>query len=505
MRSLVAISAFLLSTSVSLAEVSQDCRAADPAKAIGGCTVFLQNTKASKGDQAFAYILRADAFIAQGQLDAAAKDLEKAFQIVPNSASGLTVRGRLHFRRADYRKALADLDAAVRQTPNSVAARRLRGIVQMELTNYAEAKKELDWVIANSPTDSTAFANRGRLHRLQNNNDLALADLDRAVALAPRWTWALLQRADTYQLKGDYQRAVADYDRVLAITPNDTAAQQRRTAALALLKPGGGAPPAPSQPRPPGNVASPSSPSAPAPQPPAAAASNTPQALQQARSMLERGDAPGAYRIANELLKADPNLADAYLLRGRAFYHERMYTQAIEDLNKYVGLKPGDATGYYIRGLVRADVGRSDEAIADADQIQRLVPTDTRSHNLRGWTHYVAGRHAQADQEFSAAIRMRASDLLYVNRALARMELGQYGEAEADLKDAYALNARSARTLATRGQLEVRTGRIEQGEASFRDALAIDPNYISARIGQQALFTARALKQLPASSPPQSK
>jgi tetratricopeptide (TPR) repeat protein len=213
--------------------------------------------------------------------------------------------------------------------------------------------------------------------------------------------------------------------------------------------------------------------------------------------MVERGDAVGAHKITTELLKTNPNLADAYLLRGRAYTQERLFPQAIDDFTKYVGLKPSDATGYYFRGLARADMGRSDEAVADANEIQRLAPSDTRSYNLRGWTHYVHGRNAQADEEFSAAIKMRASDLLYVNRALARMELGHYSEAEADLKEAYALNARSARILATRGTLQVRTGQIEQGEASFRDALALDPNYIAARIGQQALFSVRALKQLP--------
>jgi tetratricopeptide (TPR) repeat protein len=493
MRLLIAFSAFLLSTVAALAEVSADCRSPDPTKAISGCTVFLQNSGTSRGDQAFAYSLRADAFISQNQFEAAAKDLEKAFQVAPNNTPALIVRGRLHYRRADHRRALVDLDAAVRQTPSSVGARRLRGIVQMELTNYDEAKKDLDWVIANNPSDAMALGNRGRLHRLQGNNDLSLADLDRAVALAPRTTYHLLQRADTYQLKGDYQRAVADYDQVLAITPNDADVQRRRTAAMALLKPGAGTTATPSSPQP-----APSNQQAGAGAPKAPTSAPTPeQSLQQARTMVDRGDAVGAHRITTELLKTNPNLADAYLVRGRAYAYERLFTQAIDDFTKYVGFKPSDVTGYYFRGLARADMGRSDDAVADANEIQRLAPTDNRSHNLRGWAHFVAGRNAQADEEFSAGIKMRATDLLYVNRAMARMELGQYGEAEADLKEAYALNARSARILATRGTLQVRTGQIEQGEASFRDALALDPNYVTARIGQQALFAVRALKQLP--------
>jgi len=492
MRLLIAFSAFLLSPVTALAEVSADCRSPDPTKAISGCTVFLQNAGTSRADQAYAYTSRADAFITQNQLEAAGKDLEKALQLVPNNTPALTVRGRLHYRRADHRRALADLDAALRQTPSSVAARRLRGIVQMELTNYDEAKKDLDWVIANNPSDAMALGNRGRLHRLQGNNDLSLADLDRAVALAPRTTYPLLQRADTYQLKGDYQRAVADYDQVLAITPNDADVQRRRTAAMALLKPGAGTA-APSQPAPaPGNQQT----GAGAPKAPTGAPTPE-QSLQQARTMVDRGDAIGAHRITTELLKTNPNLADAYLVRGRAYAYERLFTQAIDDFTKYVGFKPSDVTGYYLRGLARADAGRSDEAVADANEIQRLAPTDNRSHNLRGWAHFVVGRNAQADEEFSAGIKMRATDLLYVNRAMARMELGQYGDAEADLKEAYALNARSARILATRGTLQVRTGQIEQGEASFRDALALDPNYVTARIGQQALFAVRALKQLP--------
>jgi tetratricopeptide (TPR) repeat protein len=95
---------------------------------------------------------------------------------------------------------------------------------------------------------------------------------------------------------------------------------------------------------------------------------------------------------------------------------------------------------------------------------------------------------------------MRANDSLYVNRALARMELGRYADAEADLQQAYAINARNAGIAAIRGQLQVRTARIEQAEASFRDALAIDPSNLAARIGQQALFTVRAMRQLPSFS-----
>src|SRR4029453_2952015 len=291
MRLLIAFSAFLLSTVAALAEVSADCRSPDPTKAISGCTVFLQNSGTSRGDQAFAYSLRADAFISQNQFEAAAKDLEKAFQVAPNNTPALIVRGRLHYRRADHRRALVDLDAAVRQTPSSVGARRLRGIVQMELTNYDEAKKDLDWVIANNPSDAMALGNRGRLHRLQGNNHPSLSDLDRAVALAPRTTYHLLQRADTYQLKGDYQRAVADYDQVLAITPNDADVQRRRTAAMALLKPGAGTTATPSSPQP-----APSNQQAGAGAPKAPTNAPTPeQSLQQARTMVDRGDAVGAH------------------------------------------------------------------------------------------------------------------------------------------------------------------------------------------------------------------
>jgi len=271
--------------------------------------------------------------------------------------------------------------------------------------------------------------------------------------------------------------------------------QRRRTAAVALLKPGAAPAPAPATPSPApapgGQQTATTTPGAPA------GAPNIEQSLQQARTLLDRSDAIGAHKITTELLKTNPNLADAYFVRSRAFYQERMYTQALDDLNKFVGLKPSDASGYYLRGLVRIDAGRSDEAMADASEIQRLAPTDTRSYNLRGWAHFSAGRNAQADDEYTAAIKIKASDLLYVNRALARIELGQFSEAEADLKEAYALNARSARVLSTRGTLQVRTGQIEQGEASFRDALALDPNYIPARIGQQALFAVRAVKQLP--------
>src|SRR5262245_19578009 len=142
MRLLVATSILLLSSAACLAEVSQDCRASDPARAVSGCTVFLQTAGISRGDQALAHTLRADAFIAQNQLEAGAKDLERALQLAPNNPAALTGRGRLHFLRGDHMRALADVESVLRQTPNAAVARRLRGSAHMELNNYADAKAD---------------------------------------------------------------------------------------------------------------------------------------------------------------------------------------------------------------------------------------------------------------------------------------------------------------------------------------------------------------------------
>ena len=117
---------------------------------------------------------------------------------------------------------------------------------------------------------------------------------------------------------------------------------------------------------------------------------------------------------------------------------------------------------------------------------------------MRGLAHARAERYALAVTEYDASIKLRSTwDTAFVNRAVAKMELQQYAAAETDLTQAYKLNAKNARILAVRGQLNARQGKMANAESDFRDALAIDPQNVTARIGQQALIAVHAVEQLP--------
>jgi CHAT domain-containing protein/tetratricopeptide (TPR) repeat protein len=81
--------------------------------------------------------------------------------------------------------------------------------------------------------------------------------------------------------------------------------------------------------------------------------------------------------IASPLAKRT-DVADAYKLRGEAFYHKKAYSLAIKDLGEAIRLDPNMASAFSRRGDVYADFGTDDKnqahARADYEKAARLDP-----------------------------------------------------------------------------------------------------------------------------------
>lgn len=86
--------------------------------------------------------------------------------------------------------------------------------------------------------------------------------------------------------------------------------------------------------------------------------------------------------IYNQAIKAQPNLAVAYALRG--MNTDTNYAEAIKYINTAIELNPGNALFYAQRGLIDAKFGNKQEFEQNFEKAIKLEPDNPKIYSLRG-------------------------------------------------------------------------------------------------------------------------
>jgi len=92
--------------------------------------------------------------------------------------------------------------------------------------------------------------------------------------------------------------------------------------------------------------------------------------------------------IANytKCLKIDPDFADAYLNRGKAYNYLGYLEDAIADYTRAIEIDPDYVRAYYCRGVAYDDLGDYKVAIANFTRAIRIDPDFADGYFQRGWT-----------------------------------------------------------------------------------------------------------------------
>ncbi len=232
------------------------CRAANPDERIAGCSnVIADLSKETPHGQVAAYVNRASAYQAKGNLDAALADLGKAIGIDPKSAAALAARAGVYQARGEFDKAiadydqaaagdapanaqiflgralayrakgdkdktLADLNAALKLDAKNLPALVARAALYHSAGDHEHAIADYTAIIRLDPKQVGALNGRGACYYARADYDRALADFDAALKVDANYVAALVNRAGAWRGKKDFQRARADYERALSIRPN---------------------------------------------------------------------------------------------------------------------------------------------------------------------------------------------------------------------------------------------------------------------------------------------
>lgn len=119
-----------------------------------------------------------------------------------------------------------------------------------------------------------------------------------------------------------------------------------------------------------------------------------------------KGDFDGAIADFSEAIRLNPKAYGAYYSRGNAWFRKGDLDQAIADYGEVIRLNPSHADAYINRGVAWNEKEEYDKAIADYGEAIRLDPQSVDSFWLLGLSWHLKRSYANARDNYSEAIRL---------------------------------------------------------------------------------------------------
>lgn len=302
-------------------------------------------------------------------------------------ASIYSDRGVAKWRMKQTKEAIDDFNKAIELSPEIATAYNNRGNVLMDLGHPNEALKDFDRAITLSPNYGVAYNNQGNAYAALHQYNDAFHAFRKATALLPQSSVAFNGRGRTHAELGRYHAAVRDLTRAISLDPKYAAAYRNRAEANF-------------------DIANYSD-----------AASDATQALaldldqKQPKLKLLRAEAYAAdnkFKEAiddfDDVLKADPNLIEAYVERGALFAKNGRYDDAIGDYNRAIEMDPKNAKAYALRAEARLNSKDPDGALVDVNQALLLSLNDPLALRIRGNIYEAQGRVEDATYDYKKAL-----------------------------------------------------------------------------------------------------
>jgi tetratricopeptide (TPR) repeat protein len=213
--------------------------------------------------------------------------------------------------------------------------------------------------------------------------------------------------------------------------------------------------------------------------------------------LLAKGDRSGAVRVAQQILKTNPNDGEARLLLG-SIMAEDGNREAIPHLREAVRLMPRSATAHNALGEAFRGFGDAKAARPEFERAAALDPKFAQAHVNLGLVLVEAGEPAAAAGHLDRAIAIlgRVPDSAYPRylRAKIYSEQGEVEKAAAGFQEAVSLRPDFAEAWSELGWARRAQTDFDGALAAFERSVALDPeNAVSRyRLGAEYLRRGKA-------------
>lgn len=235
---------------------------------------------------------------------------------------------------------------------------------------YGAAVRAYTAALKFKPNDARTYFMRGNAYAnvsqyKQATDNFAIANYSKAIQLNPNFAKAYRNRGIVYRqyqgLFSSYKLAIPEFDKAIELNPNDALTYFYRGAAYAKW-------------------------------------GDSHVTLHQSK---ERDEISNEYAHAlqdlGKAIELNPNLADAYSLRGKVYVRVQQNEQALQDLDKAIALDPNcGAWVYYNRGQACCRLEQYERAIQDLSKFIEVNPDYDLAYSWRGKCYKALGENEKA-------------------------------------------------------------------------------------------------------------
>lgn len=350
---------------------------------------------------AYALVKQGDKRMVLGDAENAITAYDTAIRLKPDFAAAYTRRAGAKSASGDYEGMVRDLDAAIHLGQDHVHNYINRGVAKRNLRHYSAAITDYDTAVHLDPKYAATYLNRGNAKLDLGNHKMAIEDYDTAIHLKPKdaiLAVAYFKRADAKSRAGDTKGAVDDFNQAIRLKPDnapilaaaylnrglakfdlgDTAGAIKDYDEIIRLKP--------------------------------RKAMLTSAYIYRANTKSKLGDNIGAikdYDVALRLFEDNNDLAAyTYSRRAAAKLNVNDNKGAIEDSDTAVRFNPDLPEAYRIRGDAKSNLGNYNAAIEDYDTAIHLKPAYAKAYYKRGSAKVEIGNIPGAKIDFQTALKL---------------------------------------------------------------------------------------------------
>jgi tetratricopeptide (TPR) repeat protein len=205
------------------------------------------------------------------------------------------------------------------------------------------------------------------------------------------------------------------------------------------------------------------------------------EARAKARAILDRASLSRVpmeiIRVAQEALKIDPTLGEAYQAMAYAYKEAKDLNKAIEFFNKAINTTPSLAYSYYERGNLYLLAGRVQLANADFENVLKYDPESYLGYVSKGRIAMHHKRYDEAVSLLNKALELNPNfGQAYINRGVAYYELGQIDKSIEDYTTGISKDPWIADSYCNRGISYSEQGKIPEALNDMGIAVRLEPN-----------------------------
>ncbi len=396
----------------------------------GGAIVALKNALEKDGNFVDARFQLARAYVRNGKVEAADKELQKVLLQNPALKDA-------HIELARVLLLLGKPDEALREaTPyinESADALETAGLAHAAKNNYDESISLLRKAIAMGDQKSEAGLSLAQVFAQAGRMAESKAQISALLEKSPGKTKALYLLGQLHLAENKPDEALKTYDQILAKNPTDQEASYRK-----------------------------------------------------AMIHLSRGQTDQALELSRQLLEKAPKSALGNLIQGLALFHQKKYAESIAPLQQGVGAMPSPL-GYFYLGQAHFYKNEPEQALSQFQKALDLSPDFVQARIFSALVLLQQRRADDAIAEVKKAIEKDAKNAVAYNvLASAYIAKGQMDEASKAFNRAIEIEPKYVDAHMKKGMLSLNLGKVQDAENELKTVLNISPEQLNSRM---MLFT----------------